>query len=182
MRLTMPAAGNALEIASGTGEHCVRFAAEFPNVTWQPTDVAPQRLESICAWVAATGVENVRPPQVLHAQQPVWPFEPASFAAAVTVNLLHLIGQDVTQALFTGVRRELQPGGQWFLYGPFTREGDFVSDGDRAFHQQLIRQDPAIGYKDTSAIAALAQHLGFDLAACHHMPANNLMYVLRAPG
>jgi hypothetical protein len=33
MRVTMPARGEAVELASGTGEHCVRFAAEFPGFT-----------------------------------------------------------------------------------------------------------------------------------------------------
>ena len=50
IRAFVPTNGKALEIASGTGEHIVRYAAEFPGVRWQPTDIALDRLESITAW------------------------------------------------------------------------------------------------------------------------------------
>ena len=182
MRQTMPSKGDVAELASGTGEHCVRFAAEFPGLTWRPTDVDAQRLDSIRAWIAASGLENVQPPLMLNVEQPDWPFAPASCAAAVVVNLLHLIGQDVAEKLFAGVSRLLMPGGQWFLYGPFTRDGVFVSDGDRAFHQQLSGQDSAIGYKYTSHVADWAQANGLAIHACHHMPASNLMFVLKKAG
>lgn len=182
MRRTMPAEGLALEIASGTGEHCARFAAEFAGVTWLPTDVEPQRLDSIRAWIAAADTTNVHPPQILHAGQPDWPFDAGSMTLAVTVNLLHLISLEVTTALFAGIQRVLQPGGQWFLYGPFSRDGAFVSEGDKAFHLQLIRQNATIGYKDTKTVAALARQHDLPITACHAMPANNLMYVLQAPG
>ncbi len=182
MRQTMPADGEAVELASGTGEHCVRFAAEFPSVTWTPTDVDAQRLDSIRAWIKGSGLSNFNPPMALNAEQPDWPFAHSSMDAAVVVNLLHLVSQDVAVKLFAGVANVLRPGGQWFLYGPFTRGGEFVSEGDRAFHQQLVSQDPAIGYKDTATVTNWASTHGLTVAACHNMPANNLMFVLKKAG
>ena len=103
--------------------------------------------------------------------------------AAVVVNLLHLVSQDVAVKLFAWRgQRSSGPGGQWFLYGPFTRGGEFVSEGDRAFHQQLVSQDPAIGYKDTATVTNWASTHGLTVAACHNMPANNLMFVLKKAG
>ncbi|MEO1611507.1 MAG: DUF938 domain-containing protein, partial [Pseudomonadota bacterium] len=50
MREFAPMSGEALEIASGSGEHAVAIAAALPGLTWRPTDIQPDRLDSIDAW------------------------------------------------------------------------------------------------------------------------------------
>ena len=42
LRRFLPQIGTVLEIASGTGEHGVHFAAAFPRLQWQPTDYDEQ--------------------------------------------------------------------------------------------------------------------------------------------
>ena len=54
-----PSGGAALEIASGTGQHIVRFAATCPHLTWQPTDIDPIRLSSIDAYIGEAGFESL---------------------------------------------------------------------------------------------------------------------------
>jgi len=44
LQRTLPAHGTALEIAAGTGQHAVHFAAGLPNWTWQPSDAEPAAL------------------------------------------------------------------------------------------------------------------------------------------
>ena len=56
LRQFLPQTGTVLEIASGTGEHAVHFAAAFPHLQWQPTDYDEQALSSIAAHRAASGV------------------------------------------------------------------------------------------------------------------------------
>jgi hypothetical protein len=82
LRDVLPTKGVILEIASGSGEHVVHFARNFPSLVFQPSDREPDALQSVAAWMKATSVTNVRAPVVLdgfvvpdlrrHAQRPVW--------------------------------------------------------------------------------------------------------------
>lgn len=176
----VPDQGYALEIASGTGEHVVAYAAAFPGVVWQPTDIQVDRLISIDAWRAEAGVANMRMAQLLDASQRDW--DAGRFDLVMTVNLLHLIPKVAAQLVIEGVARTLQPGGRWVLYGPFRTNGAFRSDGDVAFDANLRRHDPAIGYKDLEWVESEAALAGLRRVALIEMPANNLMLVLERAG
>ncbi len=54
LRSALPPEGLALEVASGSGEHVVAFAAAFPDLVWQPSDPSPEARASIAAWTAAS--------------------------------------------------------------------------------------------------------------------------------
>lgn len=178
LRRELPARGRLLEIASGTGQHAADFAAAFPGIDWQPTDVNPDNLASIRAWAKAP---NQRPPVVLDATVPGWAADWRPLDAVLLVNLLHLIPLPAVQCLLDEACVALGPGGLFLIYGPFLRKGRATSEGDAAFDARLRAEDPAIGYKDVAdVVARLAGH-GLRLHQ-HEMPANNLMLVARKPG
>ena len=54
-----PAQGNALEIASGTGQHVLAFAKAMPTIKWQPTEVEHTRMVSIDAYRADSELSNI---------------------------------------------------------------------------------------------------------------------------
>jgi SAM-dependent methyltransferase len=173
-----PASGRALEIASGTGEHVIRFAAAMPALTWQPTDPDPVRRASIAAWSAEAGLSNIRPPRDLDAARPGWAAEePFPTDLVVLVNLLHLISGPEAETVLTEIASVLAPGGIFVLYGPFLRDGEATSDGDAAFHASLKAQDPAIGYKEVIDTCALLVDAGLAHVETVAMPANNLLLV-----
>jgi hypothetical protein len=62
LRDVLPMTGVILEIASGSGEHIVHFARNFPALVFQPSDPEPDALLSVAAWVKAARVTNVRAP------------------------------------------------------------------------------------------------------------------------
>lgn len=168
----MPTSGKALEIASGTGEHTAHFATTFPDITWHPTDVEPERLLSIQAWT--DGMANVRPPVLMNVEQSDWPIEPSAADVVILVNLLHLVSSAVAGKAISGAANVLKPGGKFFLYGPFTRQGQFTSSGDSKFHATLVGQNLEIGYKDVADIETMAAGAGLVLEEWREMPANNL--------
>jgi tRNA G46 methylase TrmB len=59
-----------VEIASGSGEHAVHFAAALPQLTWQPTDPDPEARDSIAAYRAAAQLPNLLPPLALDVTSP----------------------------------------------------------------------------------------------------------------
>ncbi|HHL22885.1 MAG TPA: DUF938 domain-containing protein [Aliiroseovarius sp.] len=186
----VPAAGTALEIASGTGQHAVAFAAAFPGVTWQPTDIAPERLVSINAWRQAEGAPaNLRPARHLDASRPGWPDWPgeedgscAPVDLVVAVNLFHLIDNAAARMVLTGAAKVLKPGGKLFIYGPFRDAGGFRSEGDRKFHASIVAAAPKSGYKQVDWMRDQARLAGLEWLGRVEMPANNLSLIWQKPG
>lgn len=171
-----PPSGTALELASGTGQHVAHFAEALPQLTWQPTDVAPDRLKSINAYRADATSGTILPPTALNATQPGWGADHQA-DLIVLINLLHLISTPEAQTLIKETARALRPGGTFVLYGPFMRDGQLISDGDRSFHASLTASDPAIGYKNDADVAQWLTDAGLSLAETAQMPANNLAMI-----
>jgi ubiquinone/menaquinone biosynthesis C-methylase UbiE len=109
LRRVLPQAGTVLEVASGTGEHAVHFAAALPQLNWQPTDYDGQALNSIAAHRAASGLANLLAPFVLDVSSPQWPMDHAD--AIVAINMVHISSWQATQGLISGAGRVLPPGG-----------------------------------------------------------------------
>lgn len=176
-----PENGSALEIASGTGQHVIAFAARLPDLTWQPTEPDPVRRASIDAYVAEAGLSNLSPGRDLDAAMPGWGAAHRGQSLIVLVNLLHLISTAEAQNLIDEAAQALAPGGRFVVYGPFMRAGELTSEGDERFHASLRAQDPEIGYKDDFEVLDLALAAGLAPVDVIEMPANNLALVLERP-
>lgn len=171
--------GVALEIASGTGQHVAQLAHALPGLTWQPTDVDPDRCASIDAW--ADGIDNVLPARQLNATLPGWGAQHEGQDVILLVNLLHLIRDDEVQILIDEAAQALGPGGRLFFYGPFLRDGQAISDGDARFDASLRSANPAIGYKDVADVQNWLAETGLEPIATLSMPANNLTLIYERP-
>ncbi|MBY8822776.1 DUF938 domain-containing protein [Sphingomonas colocasiae] len=178
LRKTLPEAGLALEIASGSGEHVVHFAHAFPALDWQPSDPEPAALTSIAAWSAEAGLPNIRPPAMLDASAPGWPVDRAD--AILCINMVHISPWTATQGLMAGAARLLPPGAPLYLYGPYVRSGVPTAESNLAFDASLRARDPAWGLRALEDVIALAAEHGLVFERLVEMPANNLSVVLRA--
>ena len=174
-----PRRGQALEIASGTGQHICAFGKALPGIVWQPSDLDPARLRSVDAHVREAGLENLRPAVALDACAPGWAARHGPFNLIVLINLLHLVSAAKARTLVEEAAAALHPGGQFIFYGPFARDGRLTSDGDRRFDAQLRAADPEIGYKDTAEVCDWIAAAGLACAAPLEMPANNLAFICR---
>jgi SAM-dependent methyltransferase len=166
-----------LEIASGTGEHAVWFSGAMPELTWQPTDLDPEALQSIAAWRESTCLPNLLSPLRLDACAQTWPVAQAD--AVVAINLVHISPWAATRGLVAGAARVLTPGGLLFLYGPFREAGVHTGAGNAAFDADLQARNPFWGIRDLDEIAALASLHGLAAPERIAMPANNLTVVFR---
>ena len=103
-----PKSGQALEIASGTGQHIVKLASSLPNLSWLPSEVDEARLKSISAWIAAENLPNVKPPMYLDATETGWAKSLPQFDFILLVNLLHLISWNETETLINELPKVLK--------------------------------------------------------------------------
>ena len=173
----LPAHGNALEIASGTGQHVAWFASGLPGWAWQPSDVQPDGFASVNAWVAEHGVRNVLAPVVIDVMAPHWLPGPQLFDLIYCANMLHIAPWATCAALMHGSAQHLAPGGRLITYGPYLEDGVPTSPGNLAFDQSLRERNPAWGIRRIDDVKAQAAKAGLQLLSRRAMPANNLLLV-----
>jgi len=175
----LPSAGTVLELASGTGQHIVYFAAALPGLRWVPSDPEPAARDSIAAWCRAAELRNVAPPLALDARATDWPL--AEVDAILCINMIHISPWSATQGLLQGAARILTPGGCLYLYGPYRIGGGHHAPSNVAFDESLRRRDPAWGVRDLEAVIEAAAAVGLVYEGRIAMPANNWSVVFRKP-
>jgi len=180
LRRVLPEAGLVLEIASGTGQHVIRFANALPRLTWQPSDADAAFRRSVEAWIAKEAPANVRMPVDLDVLRLPWPVAQAD--AVLCINMIHVSPWAATQALLDGSKSILPTDGVLFLYGPYRRFGRHTAPSNAAFDEQLRASDPEWGLRDLEAVVELARVAGFRLGDVVDMPANNFSVVFRRDG
>lgn len=165
-----------LEIGSGTGQHAVYFAPEFPQLVWQTSDLAENH-PAIHAWLEDAGAANILPPLALDVRTVPWPV--AAVDAVFSANTAHIMDWPAVGAMFAGVGRVLAPDGVFVLYGPFNYGGRYTAASNERFDAWLRQRDPASGVRDFEALDALAQRAGIALWRDYPMPADNHTLVWR---
>lgn len=179
----LPARGTVLEVASGTGQHVVHFAARHPGITWLPSDPAPRARLSIAAWTRDRGLANVEPPLALDLTAPRWYREvPSDLVAVLASNLLHISPWEATLGLLEGAAARLSEDGRLVVYGCFRVDGAHLTENNAAFDESLRARDPRWGVRDIGAVAAAAGAVGLRLEEIRPTPADNRLLILARSG
>ena len=179
----LPATGRALEIAAGTGQHAVYFAAGLPGWLWQASDPDPAAVASISAWAAASPSAGLLAPLQLDVLTGPWPtHSPGTAGTALwdlvfCANLLHIAPWACCGALMRGAALALAPQGRLITYGPYRVEGEALAPGNQAFDADLRRRNPAWGLRWLHEVDAQACAAGLRCQVRRAMPANNLLLV-----
>ena len=183
LRQILPDKGQALEIASGTGQHVAHFASNMPGWVWQPSDAQADGFASIGAWCAQSGAVNVRGPLLLDVMAPKWPTGsaefPGKFDAIFCANMLHIAPWATCAALMAGASKYLSPHGALITYGPYLERDVPTSPGNLAFDESLRQRDPAWGIRALEDVVQQATLTGLRLQLRVAMPASNLLLVFR---
>ncbi|XP_059619233.1 methyltransferase-like 26 [Phlebotomus argentipes] len=172
----------ALEVASGTGQHVVHFAAEFPHVSFQPSEITERFLASIQGYVSQCPARNIHPPVLVDITLPCESWTHELFSGGlrsktidyiICINMIHITPIETTEGLFRNSSRLLRAGGLLITYGPFAENGVIAPDSNVNFDRMLRSQDPRHGIKDLLALQKLATNFRINLVRQYAMPANN---------
>jgi len=175
LRTVLPRNGLVLEVASGSGEHVIHFAAALANLTWQPSDTSAEALGSIGAWIDAEKPHNVLAPLNLDATAETWPIDRAD--AVIAINMVHISPWAATLGLLRHAGNLLPTGGPLFLYGPYRRKNEALVPSNAAFDADLRARNSAWGLRCLEDVAGEAEAAGLLLDRVVAMPANNLSII-----
>ena len=179
LRRVLPDKGLVLEIASGTGQHILHFAAALPGLRWQPTDADPEAQESISLSVATADLNNVNVALQLDVLKAPWPIREAD--VLLCINMIHISPWAATVALFDGARDMLSAGNVLFVYGPYRCNERHTAPSNEAFDASLRARNPEWGVRDLEAVTKAAATVGFVRENVIEMPANNFSVIFRKP-
>lgn len=177
----LAATASVFEVGSGTGEHGAYICAQFPSVTWLPSDPDPRSRHSIAAWAKSAPNKNLRAPLSLMTTDADWPTQvrthfPDGPDVIFSMNMIHISPWESCAGLFAGAGVLLSAGGKVFLYGPFL-EGSDTAPSNLDFDASLRGRNPDWGVRALDDVTACAEGQGLFLTDRMEMPANNLSLI-----
>lgn len=177
LKRVLPDSGMALEVGSGTGQHVIHFARQFPGLVWQPSDYDQVAIASIESYRREARLPNVREPLLLEVRKRMW--GNGQVHVVLAINLVHVTSWSVSEGLFDGARRHLRAGGVLFLYGPFKQNGGFASDEDAELDATLRSRNADWGLRDIEAVVALGTARNLAVEQVADLPGGQVGVVFR---
>lgn len=173
-----PKSGNVLELASGAGNHVNYFAPHFPGLTFQPSDYDVEVFDAIKKKRADQGNGNYADPIKIDLTAPdTWPrAEDRLYDAIFVVNLFQVAPVSICDGIAQVAERVLTKDGFVAIYGPFKVGGQYTTESNAAFDQEILAPKVAEwGLKDVKDLEKAANAHNIALKRIVDMPASNFI-------
>ena len=171
-KLIKCSAKNLFEIGSGTGQHAVFMAPNFPELRWHTSDL-PENHQGINLWINDSISTNIVNPIDYQAGESDFP--DIDVDIVFTTNTLHIMSWDNVQVLINQLGNHLKPGAQIILYGPFNYKGEFTSKSNAKFDVWLKQRASYSGIRNFDEIKQAMNAVSIKFIEDIPMPANNRM-------
>ncbi|MDF1653876.1 MAG: GNAT family N-acetyltransferase [Coxiellaceae bacterium] len=163
-----------LEIGSATAQHAKYFAELMPDISWQPSDQGDY-FAILQQGLSAGSLENILPEKEIDVTTYDW--EQCKYNAVFSANTLHIMSWSKGDVFMSNVAKAIKPNGYLIIYGPFSYDGEFTSESNVRFDQQLKQANPERGIREFNLISGMLAAQGFNFIDDHVMPANNQLIV-----
>ncbi len=165
---------NLLEVGSGTGQHSVYFANEFPWLTWTTSD-RKENHEGIKSWLKEADLNNIKGPIEYEVGKSNFP--KGTFNLVYICNVVHIISWKKVKTLVKQMGQNLSDGAQVILYGPYNFDGKFTSDSNKDFDKWLKDRDKESGIRHFEDLSNVMTKNGIQFTEKVDMPANNKLLI-----
>ncbi|XP_065670826.1 diphthine methyltransferase homolog isoform X1 [Hydra vulgaris] len=166
--------GEALEISSGSGQHVVYFAKNFPKWTWQPSEYDLRCLKSISEYIAESQLDNIFKPLLIDLNTcDLSSLNENKFDLILCINMVHIAPLKCSESLFAVASTLLKSNGKLITYGPYSVNGLLTPESNVLFDLSLKSQNADWGVRDISYLEDLAKNNNLVLRSTVEMPCNN---------
>lgn len=164
---------DALEIASGTGEHALYFSTNCPNIHWLPSEHTDTK--SIEAWRATGNFDNFKKPILVDVTQmpKTSVVTPNSYDLVYSANMIHIAPLNALNGLMRWANWSLKNSGLLFIYGPFIFKDIGTSASNLEFDLSLRQRNSEWGIRTFEQITDAAKANALEHVQSKPMPANN---------
>ncbi len=165
---------NIFEIGSGTGQHAAYLGNYFSHLYWQTSDLKENH-KTISAYIDQANLKNLIHPIEFEAGVTKLPNK--KYDLVYTANTFHIMSWKKVKTILKSIDQILIEGGQFIIYGPFNFDGEFTSESNKEFDENLKARDPNSGIRNFEDIKKNLEKSSLIFSQKIDMPANNKILV-----
>lgn len=165
-----------LEIGSGSGQHAIFFAPNFPFLEWFPTETAAH-LSGLKLALINESIKNLQAPSRVEIGKDEFP--KLKFDLIFTANTFHIMEWKECKSLVKMMGHRLRENSRAMIYGPFKYNGQYTSESNEVFDLSLKKNNPARGIRNFEDVNNIMMKNGFELLDDVSMPANNQFLIYK---
>ena len=167
-----------LDFSCGTGQHTEYFCEQFPQITFDATEVE-ENLWMVNQRMEQTGFPNFNKSYIwsMGDNQKLPLLEKYDYV--FTANTFHIMSFPQVKEFLDSLESILKPSALFCLYGPFTYDGEFIGEGNIRFDQMLRSRSGEMGLREFNKIKDLLACYNIQHVNRFNLPANNQLHIFK---